>query len=317
MTTSKSDEFDRRVSLLMDCGAMKDKDWPDKGIKKRTKCFLKLWEKMQKGMTYTTSPISYVQLKEDRKGIREEVLEAAKQGDVETFTVIKSYENHHAIIDEQREILGYRYRIKPELLKTLEETTAALPHTEVNAGNRGNYPTRHYTVWRDYSKEPFESAEYRKQLPASKEWCDKNEKLFKYLSDGLRMISPMTYVRYGGVRPYLKARRNLQPLCGIWFGVAINEAVTSSTGTHLDFSDSGFNCVVPWGKYKGGALVLWQLKMIVELEPGDAFFFMGSLIAHNVGEIEGVRNSIDLFCHKNVLSWKDKCDEERRGKKLK
>ena len=37
----------------MDCGAMKDKDWPDKGIKKRTKCFLKLWEKMQKGMTYT------------------------------------------------------------------------------------------------------------------------------------------------------------------------------------------------------------------------------------------------------------------------
>jgi hypothetical protein len=32
MMTSKSNEFDRRVSLLMDCGAMKDKDWPDKGI---------------------------------------------------------------------------------------------------------------------------------------------------------------------------------------------------------------------------------------------------------------------------------------------
>ena len=47
MTTSKSDEFDRRVSLLMDCGAMKDKDWPDKGIKKRTKCFLKLWENVR------------------------------------------------------------------------------------------------------------------------------------------------------------------------------------------------------------------------------------------------------------------------------
>ena len=100
MMTSKSDEFDRRVSLLMDCGAMKDKDWPDKSVKKRIKCFLKLWEKMQKGMTYTTSLISYVQLKEDRKGIREEVLEVAKQGDVDMFTVIKSHENHHAIIDE-------------------------------------------------------------------------------------------------------------------------------------------------------------------------------------------------------------------------
>ena len=42
--------------------------------------------------------------------------------------------------------------------------------------------------------------------------------------------------------------------------------------------------------------------MVVELEPGDIFFFMGSLIVHNVGEIEGVQNSIDLFCHMNILS---------------
>ena len=84
--------------------------------------------------------------------------------------------------------------------------------------------------------------------------------------------------------------------------MAINEAVTGSTGTHLDFGDSGFNCVVPWGEYKGGGLVLWQLKIVVELEPSDAFFFIGLLIVHNVGKIEGVWNSIDLFCHKNVLS---------------
>jgi hypothetical protein len=56
--------------------------------------------------------------------------------------------------------------------------------------------------------------------------------------------------------------------------------------------------------------------MIVELELGDTFFFMGSLIAHNIGEIQGVWNSIDLFCHTNVLSWKDMYDEERRGEKL-
>ena len=116
------------------------------------------------------------------------------------------------------------------------------------------------------------------------------------------MISPITYVRYGGARHYLQAHYNLQPLCGIWFGVAINEAVTGSTGTHLDFNDLGYNCVVPWGEYKGGVLVLWQLKIIMELEPSDTFFFIDSLIAHNVEEIEGVRNSIILFCHKNVLS---------------
>ena len=54
----------------------------------------------------------------------------------------------------------------------------------------------------------------------------------------------------------------------------------------------------------------------MELEPGDTFFFMSSLIAYNIGEIQGVQNSIHLFCHINVLSWKDMCDEERWGEKL-
>jgi hypothetical protein len=185
--------------------------------------------------------------------------------------VIRSHEKHHAIIDTEGEILEYRYRIKPDLLKTLEETTEALPTAKVNAYNRGDYPTHHYTVWCDYSKVPFESAEYQKELPASREWCDKNKELFEYLSEGLQIISPMTYVRYRGTQPYLQDL-DLKPL--------------------------------------------WQLEMIVELEPGDAFFFMGLLIAHNFGETQGVQNSIDLFCHNNVLSWKDKCDEERQGGKL-
>src|SRR6266436_6181927 len=244
-------EFDGGVTLLMECGAMKDKNWPTEEVRHRTRQFLKLWGKMQKGITHTTSPITYVELKEDRKGVQKEVLEAAKQEDINTFMVIKFYEGYHAIIDERGEILGYRCRIEPDLLKKLEETTSNLPHTKGNAGIRGNYPTRHYAVWRDYSKEPYESSEYRKELPASKKWYEENGRLFNQLSDGLRMISPMTYVRYGGARPYLQARHNLKPLCGIWFGVAINEQVTGSTGTHLDFSDSGYNCVVPWGKYKG------------------------------------------------------------------
>ena len=85
---------------------MKDKNWLMGEIKNRTKQHLKLWEKMQRDIAYTKSPLTYVQLKEDRKGERKDVLEAAKQGDINTFTVIKS---HHAIIDERGEILGYQY----------------------------------------------------------------------------------------------------------------------------------------------------------------------------------------------------------------
>jgi hypothetical protein len=92
-----------------------------------------------------------------------------KEGDINTFMVIKSHENHHMIIDEHGVTLGYCYHIKPNLLKILEEMTANLPHTGVNAGKRGNCLIRHYIVWYDYSKEPYESANYQKELPASKE----------------------------------------------------------------------------------------------------------------------------------------------------
>ena len=128
--------------------------------------------------------MTYVELKKEKVGRRKDVVEVAQEErNVNTFTVIQSYENHNAIINQHGEILGYRYRIKPELLKTLRETTAALLPTKVNAGNREDYPTRHYSVWRDYKAIPYASAEYRRELPASKEWYDKNKKLFDYLSD--------------------------------------------------------------------------------------------------------------------------------------
>jgi hypothetical protein len=57
-------------------------------------------------MIYIISLILYVQLKEDRKRRQKEVLEAAKQRDINMFMIIKSHENHHVIIDECGEILG-------------------------------------------------------------------------------------------------------------------------------------------------------------------------------------------------------------------
>ena len=86
-------------------------------------------------MTHTRSPVTYVELKEEKVGRRKDIVEAAQEGrNVNTFTVIQSHENHHAIIDQHGEILGYWYRIKPELLKILGETTAALPVTVVCCG---------------------------------------------------------------------------------------------------------------------------------------------------------------------------------------
>jgi uncharacterized protein YeaC (DUF1315 family) len=130
------EQKEKRFSLFMDSGIMDNKNWKKEEVKHWMKQCIKLWEKMQEGMTHTRSPVTYVELKNEKVGRWKDVVEATQEeGNVNMFTVIQSYENHHAIIDQHGEILGYRYRIKPELLKTLRETTAALPPAKVNAGN--------------------------------------------------------------------------------------------------------------------------------------------------------------------------------------
>jgi len=52
-------------------------------------------------MVHTISLVTYIQLKEDRKGRQKKVLKVAKEGDINMFIVIKSDENHHMIIDER------------------------------------------------------------------------------------------------------------------------------------------------------------------------------------------------------------------------
>jgi hypothetical protein len=113
------------------------------------------------------------------------VLKAAQDGVVEDFTVIESYKKHHAIVDMYSQVLGYHYRIKEELFETLSDSTSKLPRKRVKAGVRGDYPIRHYTVWRDYAIVPRESLEFKMQLPASRDWYNENANLFRYLSDGL------------------------------------------------------------------------------------------------------------------------------------
>jgi hypothetical protein len=65
--------------------------------------------------------------------------------------------------------------------------------------------------------------------------------------------------------------------------------------------------MVPFGllghSWTGGSLVLWQLQLVLDLEPGDVVFFMGRLIAHNTTAVAGTRNSMDLSTHEKVETW--------------
>ena len=55
---SESNKFDRRVTLLIDCGVVKDKDWQNQDVKKRIKSFFKtVGEDTEGHNTYDISDI--------------------------------------------------------------------------------------------------------------------------------------------------------------------------------------------------------------------------------------------------------------------
>jgi hypothetical protein len=93
----------------------------------------------------------------------------------------------------------------------------------------------------------------------------------------------------------------------------VEDPVGSKTDCDVKDDYSIFNAVVPIGDFKGGELILWGLKIIVELRPGDVFLFYCSLIAHNVTGVRGDRNSVNLFSHYCTYKWAERVKTGETG----
>jgi hypothetical protein len=274
-----------------------------KGRRHGVKRLLHSWSRAQQGLATHVSPVPYPILKAQAKSRQ---LADWSTVDISTFAHIPSTATHHQVRDIHGNTLAYKLRIPQNLIDNLVSTVSMLPPVKAVASVRGDMQHRHYCVWKKSSVEPFLSREYRMDLPYSKTWIDANQQLFKRLSDDLRLINPECYVKFRSIQPYLPAE--LQPLCGVFPGLAINQAMTGDSGIHQDWGDyyRGFNCVVPWGNFTGGGLVLYQAGIVYELQPGDVLYFYGNIMAHNVVDIVGERNVLDLFCCKDLLGWKKK-----------
>ena len=78
----------------------------------------------------------------------------------------------------------------------------------------------------------------------------------------------------------------------------------------MDHKDTkeGMNCVIPYGTWTGGDLLLWDIRQRVQIQQGQALFFKSSILAHQSWKVNGERNCVDLFTHENLL----KLDKERK-----
>jgi hypothetical protein len=239
------------------------------------------------------------------------------------------YPSDHGFLeikDENGKLLGFRFPLKREnleVLKDCDEMVDGLP-TTIRKHKRGTFNLRHWGVWADYSQNFMMSKEMKRDLEVARVWFSQNQDLFAEASDVLRMMDAEQYVHMrNGFRKFMEREAapdglQLEPVAGVWHTVALNrKQVGNASETHQDWKDDGqtYNCVIPYGEWSGGDLILWPLKLRVQISEGEGFFFLGRLIAHSVTEVVGMRNSVDAFIHKSnfdCLSRKMKEEEEEK-----
>ena len=90
---------------------------------------------------------------------------------------------------------------------------------------------------------------------------------------------------------------HLSRIAGAFMGCVINmgrEGIPVVMKPHRDVKERRFGvmCLCPFGNYEDGGVILWELKVVVELGPGDLLFFPDSLIHHSNEPVKGERNSV-------------------------
>jgi len=73
---------------------------------------------------------------------------------------------------------------------------------------------------------------------------------------------------------------------------------------HTDPKDEGLCVVIPFGSWKGGELCLYDVGIVLELEPGDVVLFPSDRITHFNLEVEGLRGSLVMASDRDIKgSW--------------
>lgn len=181
-------------------------------------------------------------------------------------------------------------------------------------GSRGVHRVQHLGTWVGYNEDskPMKTKETReldeREGRAAEKFLGRIEKLVRDVTNDHRLLEPHEHARALGVAEKMRKKFGIGPGFNGWFGGAVVQGMTGEEASevHRDRKDFGLTCLVPWGQYTGGNLVLVQLGLKIVLKPGDVFFFRSALIAHQVEEVVGMRGVLTLFTHANVFDNVDR-----------
>jgi hypothetical protein len=206
---------------------------------------------------------------------------------------------------------GYRIPAKDvqanNNLQTLQDLVAIPPGGTSVSNRRGLENVSFYTSWMAYNRKgepPKYSADIQKQPEEAKRFVKATESLWEEASDYLKMVCPGQFK----VLACAKLPQGMERLAGVWTGFAVNggsEAVPVETEPHRDHKSVfyGKSCLYPFGNFIGGAVIIWELRAVLELRAGELFIFEDHLLTHSNEEAIGERHSLVAFEHQSVLDW--------------
>ena len=191
-------------------------------------------------------------------------------------------------------------------------------HYVFKGKKRSDYQSWHWTAWAKYSLEPFMSKEYLDAREKADKFFEDNHEIFQRMSEILGQCAPGVFTQFQTYPLPDGVRR----LCGAWMGCAINKGGNNpnQTNRHRDASEAqyGYSGLISCGNYRRGGLILWELEIVLEMNPGDVVIFPDALITHSNEEAEGTRSSVVCFTQENVYSyWNRKYNMKLRRKERK
>ena len=191
-------------------------------------------------------------------------------------------------------------------------------HYKFKGKKRSDYQSWHWTGWAKYNLDPFMSKEYLDAQEEADKFFEDNEEVFRRMSAILGQCAASVFKQFHTYPLPDGVRR----LCGAWLGCAINKGGNNpnQTNKHRDASEAqyGYSGLVSCGNYRRGGLVLWELEMVLETEPGDVVIFPDAIITHSNEPAKGTHSSVVCFTQENVYSyWNRKYNMRLRRKERK
>ena len=182
--------------------------------------------------------------------------------------------------------------IPDSILSTLQQATTKMFESVPHFDDTRSVKTYHLGFWRAYASHIDWTQDSRSEK--AQQWLRDNASLFQLMNTICKEKFPELFLSY----ECLSKKLPEQPM-GVFPTVAVNKGPCSPHKDEKDYRD-GLCFVLPFGDFTGAELAIKEMKIEIQLRPGDLVAFKSHLLTHWNKPMQGTRYSL-FFAHDNMF----------------